>query len=167
MNSGWPRILLVDDDDCVLRAFARVCRQRSIALRCTTSPDEALQLMRGGHYAAIITDQVMSGMSGIELLRQARILFPEVARILLTGHASLPMVVDAVNRGSAERVFVKPCDAAHLLDCVEELITERLALIQCALDAIARQSPDDDRVQRTLLIEELPFGWDTLLRRIE
>lgn len=102
------RILLVDDEPNVLAALRRVFRQENYEI--VTAPDakEALELLRKQQFNVIISDFMMPGMDGGELLRQARQIDGDMIRIMLTGHADVNAVVGAVKTGAVYKFILKP-----------------------------------------------------------
>lgn len=114
-------VLYVDDDALNLRVFEANFGRRLPTILCG-SPTQALELLeqRRSEIGVVLSDQRMPGMSGVELLEQARTLAPEARRMLVTAYADMQAVVDAVNRGQVTRYFVKPWDRADLLAALEE-----------------------------------------------
>ena len=78
-----------------------------------TDPQEALEEMKEGftdRVAVIISDQIMPEMKGIELLQQAKSIYPEAKCVLLTGFAALDSAVTAINEKILDKYFFKPVD---------------------------------------------------------
>ena len=108
------RILLVDDEENVLHGYHRVLRQ-SFDMDVALGGAQALQaLEKHGPYAVVVADMRMPGMSGLELLAEARFRFPDTTRIMLTGNSDQKTATDAVNRGQVFRFLTKPCPAEEL-----------------------------------------------------
>ena len=102
------RILLVDDEPNVLSALGRVFRQENYETVSCADPVEALARLRAESFQVIISDYMMPGMNGGELLRQARMIQPDMIRIMLTGHADVNAVVGAVKTGAVYKFILKP-----------------------------------------------------------
>lgn len=115
-------ILLVDDEAPILKALTRVLQHEGYLLRATTSPTEAVELLRGEEIHLVISDHTMPGMTGLEVLRMARLLRPDTVRVILTGNADLSMALQAINQGEIYRFLTKPWDNNELL------LTVRLGL---------------------------------------
>ncbi|NHZ80597.1 response regulator [Massilia sp. CCM 8695] len=130
------RILLVDDEPNVLSALRRVFRQENYEIVTSGSPREALALLKAGTFHLIISDFMMPGMDGGELLRQARQIEPDMIRIMLTGHADVNAVVGAVKTGAVYKFILKPWNDDDLRVTValalerQELNRSNKALIQ-------------------------------------
>jgi response regulator RpfG family c-di-GMP phosphodiesterase len=77
----------------------------------------------------VITDYLMPGMNGIQLLARAKELQPEAARILLTGHADKQSAIQAINDVGLYQYLEKPWDNAQLLLVTQNAI-ERTRLLR-------------------------------------
>lgn len=106
-NSPY-RILLVDDEPNVLKALQRVFRQEKYEVVTISSGQEALALLRKEVFHLMISDYMMPGMTGAELLKQAKAIKPEIIRIMLTGHADTGAVMGAINEGAVYKFILKP-----------------------------------------------------------
>ncbi|MBI3285524.1 MAG: Flp pilus assembly complex ATPase component TadA [Burkholderiales bacterium] len=121
------RILLVDDEPNVLSALRRVFRQENYEVVTCQAPQEALERLGREKFQLIISDYMMPGMNGGELLKQARANFPDMIRIMLTGHADVNAVVGAVKTGAVYKFILKPWNDDDLR------VTVALALEQHSL----------------------------------
>src|SRR5580704_15793725 len=83
------RVLLVDDEVQILNSLGRLLRRRGFEVRMTTSPRDALDLLRAAPADVVIADFKMPEMTGLELLDEVHRLDPRVRRVLLTGYANL------------------------------------------------------------------------------
>jgi DNA-binding NtrC family response regulator len=106
------RVLLVDDEVQILNSLGRLLRRRGFEVRMTTSPRDALDLLRAAPADVVIADFKMPEMTGLELLDEVHRLDPRVRRVLLTGYANL-------EKGGGDAagvdVLAKPWDADELL----------------------------------------------------
>src|ERR1041384_2485366 len=100
-----PILLIVDDDEQVLRAATRDIRNtygRDYRVMSTTSANEALGLLselknRNEVVALFLSDQRMPEMLGVDFLKQARVVFPEAKRVLLTAYSDIEAAIRAIN----------------------------------------------------------------------
>jgi DNA-binding NtrC family response regulator len=111
---GETVILLVDDEEPVLNALERTLRPDAYRILRVSDPVEALAVARDEPVSVVISDHLMPGMKGLDLLREVKGIRPEALRILLTGHADLQMAIAAINEGEVYRFFQKPWDDATL-----------------------------------------------------
>lgn len=113
-------VLLVDDEAALLRALQRELRGLPVTLQVAQSGEEALAWLRaGGAPAAVITDQRMGGMTGLELLAEVEQLVPTALRVLHTGEGLLEV---ELRPGSLLAILGKPADPATLRRLVSAVI---------------------------------------------
>jgi EAL domain-containing protein (putative c-di-GMP-specific phosphodiesterase class I) len=127
--SAQATILFVDDDISFTDGLRRSFRKSSLRVLVANSASEALLLLEAEPVDVIISDQRMPGVRGNELLAQVRERFPDTARIMLTGQASLEEASDAVNRGGLSGILLKPCTHVALVESIDRAL-EQLRLQQ-------------------------------------
>ena len=124
-----PRILIVDDDESLLAAMARLLRGR-FNVTVATNGKQAMQLVASGAPVAVaVVDLQMPGMDGLALLFCIRSAAPNTVGILLTGHADLDAAITAVNQGNIYRFLTKPCSPAVLLAALEAAVEQHRLLV--------------------------------------
>lgn len=116
-----PRILLVDDEERILRSLGMLLRMH-YQVFATSDGHEALDILRREKIHVLISDQRMPVMTGTELLRQAREIAPDTIRILLTGYADADAAVAAVNEGEIFRYINKPWGPKELRDTIAQAV---------------------------------------------
>jgi len=126
------RGLLLDDEPFVLKALQRVLtpsgapgRLPPLQVDLFADPAEALAKARHTAYDFVIADYRMPIMSGVEFLRQLRVIQPDTVRIILSGQADLDGVIGAVNVGGIHRFIAKPWDNDALIAALAEELTNR------------------------------------------
>lgn len=112
-------VLYLDDEAHNLTAF-RAAFRRIFHVHVTTEPTEAVQLLREHPIEVVISDQKMPGLSGVEFFEMIMTDFPEPVRMLLTGHADIDAVIDAINKGQIYKYISKPWNEPELQSLVEE-----------------------------------------------
>lgn len=134
------RILCVDDEPNVLAGIQRTLRKQ-FQLETAGGGEAALALLeRNGPIAVIVSDMRMPGLSGLQLLAQAKEKWPDMVRVMLTGNADQQTAIDAVNQGSIFRFLTKPCPpetlTATLTAALEQhrLITAERELLEKTLN---------------------------------
>ena len=120
MNSK-PRILLVDDEERILRTLTMLLRMQ-YQVFSTTDGHEALKILQQEKINVLISDQRMPTMIGTELLEKAKNLSPNTVRILLTGYADIDAAMDSVNEGEIFRYINKPWGPKELRDTVADAV---------------------------------------------
>jgi formate hydrogenlyase transcriptional activator len=112
-------LLVVDDMPDAVRSLQKLlCLDYTVL--SSTSPREALALLRERDVHIVLADQCMPELSGIEFLCRARETCPQAVRLLLTGYPDLKGVMDAVNQGHVFRYMLKPCDPDELTTAVRQ-----------------------------------------------
>jgi len=113
-RSRQRTLLLVDDEENIVAALRRLLRTEGWLVLSATSAEQALQLMARHEVDVILSDQRMPGMTGVELLRRAKQLYPETIRLVLSGYTELQSITDAINEGAIYKFLAKPWDDEQL-----------------------------------------------------
>ncbi|MFA6313348.1 MAG: PAS domain S-box protein, partial [Sterolibacterium sp.] len=103
-------LLLVDDEENILRALVRLLRGEGYQILTANSGAAALQTLSNNEVHVILSDQRMPVMTGSEFLSHAKELYPNAVRMVLSGYADLASVTDAINRGNIYKFLIKPWD---------------------------------------------------------
>jgi DNA-binding NtrC family response regulator len=137
------RALLVDDERDMLTLLAKVLtRKCGCAVTTATSAEEALALVRADPPEVVLTDIKMPGMDGLELLRQLGSVTPAVTTILMTGHGTIDMAVQALKDGAYDFIE-KPFDNERIIGTVLRAI-ERTRLLRENLQLHHRLGEEGD-----------------------
>jgi EAL domain-containing protein (putative c-di-GMP-specific phosphodiesterase class I) len=112
-----PRVLVVDDDAMVRRAIERMLSTAGFEVTAVQDGREAVQELGQSKFEAVLTDIMMPGMSGIDLLRAARATDLEIPILLMTGAPDVKSAADAVQYGACDYIFkpVLPSDLARAM----------------------------------------------------
>jgi diguanylate cyclase (GGDEF)-like protein len=116
------RILVVDDEVNVRKAISRVLKRKGYTIVTARDGTEGLDLLRRDKFSVVISDQRMPGMEGTEMLKHARVVSPDTVRILLTAHADITALQQAINQGEIYRFLMKPWEANALANDVNDAI---------------------------------------------
>ncbi len=114
------RVLIVDDDELILKALARILEAAGFEPRCYAVPDEALRAIERDAPVVVISDYMMPDMDGVTFLKRARERFPGAARILCTAAEDFRVALQAVNAGEVFRIISKPWHQQELLSTVNQ-----------------------------------------------
>lgn len=117
-------ILVIDDESSVCRLVSRLLEKEGYA--CTTCEDgaEAIKKIESGNYELVISDIMMPGISGIELLARVRKTHPDIAFIMLTAVDEHETAIRAVHLGAFGYV-IKPFEASELIINVANSLRRR------------------------------------------
>ena len=113
-------ILLIVDEANTLDALARLFLGRDVRVLRAGNGEEALGIVQREPVAVIVSDNLMQGTRGVELLSRVRNLSPDTVRVLLTETADLPTAVEAIARGEVSRFHVKPWVDEEIVRTVED-----------------------------------------------
>lgn len=117
------RVLVVDDEQLVLRVMERALRRQGYEVDACGSAADALGRLQYRSYDVVVSDICMAEMDGIALLRVVRGIDPDLPVILVTGGPSVETAVKAVEHG-AFRYLIKPLKVSEVVDVVRR--AERL-----------------------------------------
>ena len=111
---GSHDVLLVEDDRVVREAACRILRPEALAVDCVEDVAEAVARMRAFDYRIVLSDLMLPGFSGFDLLDRVASDRPQVPVVLITGYATIENALHAFERGAFD-FLPKPFDVAELL----------------------------------------------------
>ena len=118
------RILVVDDEVGIREGCRRVLVPQGFAVDVAENGPIGLRKLRESRYDVLLLDIMMPGMSGMEVLRQARQIDPDLICIIITGYATVELAVQAVREG-AHDFIAKPFSADLLLQVINRELERR------------------------------------------
>ncbi|NOY26538.1 MAG: response regulator [Oligoflexia bacterium] len=124
-----PGILLVDDDERLRERLALALWDRGFEVRTAKDAAVALAVAESWLPARAVIDLRMPGMSGLELIRELKALYPSIEIVVVTGYGSIATAVDAVRLGAIGYVN-KPADADEVLAAFERGEADPLASVE-------------------------------------
>ena len=116
-----PRILVVDDEDVVLLSVRKALKKDGYEIDTVDSANNALTKMGENKYDVIITDLMMPGKDGMELLESCKERSPEVRVIMITGYATMATAMKAIRQGAFDFI-AKPFTKAELSSAVSRAV---------------------------------------------
>ncbi len=120
------RILIVDDSATVRRSFAKVLSSSYECFEADSALD-AMTELRNAEFDLVVTDIIMPGLSGIELLRKIVDEYPGTAVVVISGVDRPQRALDAIRLGAFD-YLIKPCDPEVLQLTVERALERRTLL---------------------------------------
>ena len=118
------RVLVIDDDEGTCDTLADVLRLRGSTVETATAGRAGLSLLVARHPDVAIVDIKLPDMSGLDLLSAIKASSPETEVIFVTGFASLPTAIQAIN-GAAFAYFTKPFEMDHLLATLNKAVEKQ------------------------------------------
>jgi DNA-binding NtrC family response regulator len=128
------RIMLVDDEENILKALRRVLTstpciydgvEYKIRVETFTSPDAALQHARQNAVDLVLSDYRMPGKDGVAFLREFKEIQPDAARLILSGYADLNALIGAINEAQIYRFLNKPWNDYELVSSIAQALAYR------------------------------------------
>jgi len=126
----YRKVLVVDDEPDVLRSVYDLLRIDYEVVTCQRASEALDHLKAITDVAVILSDQRMPGMTGIELLQQARLIRPETTRLLFTAYADIHTVIGAINHGHVFRYITKPWGAEELESVIRQAVERHDMIIE-------------------------------------
>ena len=115
------RLLLVDDEERILSALRRSLRREGYEILVAATVDRALEILQHEPIDLILSDHMMPGMTGIELLDEARRRQPGAVRMLISGWSQAVSAEELEELGVAVLVS-KPWDDSELKQAIRKLL---------------------------------------------
>jgi two-component system, NtrC family, response regulator HydG len=180
-------ILILDDEPDIARSWVKILESAGYRCLATTEPEEALRLLESERPDLLLTDLRMPGLDGMEMLRRARQIDPQMPVLMLTGYASVESAVAAVKAGAfdylsksfsndqlrltVERALTKrrlELEVHHLRDQLRgvfgfENIVGRSAALQQVLELVRKAARSDANI---LILGESGTGKELIARAI-
>lgn len=115
-------VLFIDDEINVLKSILRAFSNEKINVRLASNPQDAFDIIRNEKIAVVVSDNMMPGITGIDLLSQIRERFPDTIRIMMSGYTDPNTTLDAINFGGVYKFIVKPWNNEDLVSIVKDAL---------------------------------------------
>lgn len=156
MNTEISNILIVDDNCFIRKSLKQLLAISGYIVNTSDSGANALELMEKKKYDMVVSDIVMEGINGIELLKQIKEKYPHLPVLLISGYPSLDTSIEALRLGAFDYIK-KPID-----------YNEILFKIRNALEAgRLRQKRDKERKEKEILLKQIKRHNISLERKVK
>jgi len=122
-------IIILDDEEGVLKALTRSLRSYGWCLKTFTDPQAALNAAASGDVDLVISDYRMPSMDGVSFLKELMAIQPDAFRIILSGQADMDGVLAAINEVGIYRFVTKPWNDAELALTIQQALGYRELLL--------------------------------------
>lgn len=112
-------ILIVDNEEAVINALKRALRNEGYQIITASSGQEALFKLETFKCQVILADQKMPEMTGVELVNQINILYPDAVKILVTAQIEIEKIKKAAGNDSIYSIIPKPWDPEGLKEVIQ------------------------------------------------
>jgi DNA-binding NtrC family response regulator len=128
-------ILVVDDEDIVRESLYDWLEGVGYKVTAAASAEEALEILKKKKYNIMLADLVMPGLNGIELMQEAKKMYPTLATVIITAHATIQTATTAIREGAFDYIEKPFCPekVELLIDKLvehQDLVEENIALRQ-------------------------------------
>ncbi len=168
-----PILLAVDDDVSVLEAVVQDLRRQygaTYRIMRAASGQAALDTLaqvktRQEPVALLMSDQRMPGMTGVDFLERAMVIYPEARRVLLTAYADTEVAIRAINTARIHYYLTKPWDPPEekLYPVLTDLLEDWQAGYRPPFEGLRvighRWSLNDHKVRNFLSQNHVPYRW--------
>ena len=173
------RILIADDDSGVRGLIAGVLTEAGHSVAMADDGDRAIEMLGAGAFDLVITDLLMPGASGIQVLRAVKQHCPSTEVIVVTAHAALETAIEALRLGAYD-LITKPLDDIELLErAVERVLQKRRLSMENSLlvdtlqkrnlelrETVARLAAVNEIGKATIGLLNLQELYDSLVRMV-
>jgi len=108
------KILVVDDEEIVRYSLVNILKAQGYEVDDVSTAEKALEVFHEKKYHLVLTDLVLEGMGGLELLENIKVISPRTLVIVITGYGSIRTAVTALRLGVYD-YLLKPCDEEELI----------------------------------------------------
>lgn len=123
------KILLIDDEQDFLTVMSERMEARNMKVSTAASAKEGLAKVAAGNFDAVILDLMMPEIDGIETLKILKEKNPDLAVILLTGHATIKQGIEAMKLGALD-LLEKPADLNRLTEKIHAAQAQKMLIIE-------------------------------------
>ena len=123
-ESKRGNLLIVDDEVELMRALCDALGDQGFAVQGINKPGEAIDAVKSGDFDVLLSDLMMPGIDGIQLLKQALSIDPNLIGIIMTGQGTIQTAVEAMKSGAFDYVL-KPFRSQAMLPILDRAMDVR------------------------------------------
>jgi DNA-binding response OmpR family regulator len=149
------KILVVDDEENVCHSIKKVLSRKGYEISQAFTVDDAVKLIKDMTFDLVITDLMIPGTSGLELLQIVRDHYPELDVIMITGYASIESAVKATKLG-ASAYLPKPFTPDELTKVIESTLANRI--VRARTKPSQKIQPQEEELPDENIDVDMPFS---------
>jgi two-component system response regulator HydG len=124
-----PTVLVVDDEQGILDSLSRIFVREGYQVLTSADARQALELLRRHAVRVLVTDLVLPGMTGADLLKAAKALSPETEVVMMTAYGTVENAVEAMKQGAYDFV-TKPLKRAQIVGVVKRALEKQSLVVE-------------------------------------
>ena len=124
-----PTLLICDDEASNVESLQRIFEREGMNILTAPGGREALDALRKQRIDVVLTDLMMPGMTGVDLLKAVRSIAPETEVILMTAYGTVETAVEAMKEGAYDFI-TKPLKRAHVVRVVKKALEKQLLIVE-------------------------------------
>jgi DNA-binding NtrC family response regulator len=124
-----PKILVIDDEKPIRDALHNILTAEQYQVDIVENGKKGLEMLNENDYDVVLCDIKMPGMDGLEVMGKAAEIAPEVPFILISGHGTIEIAVEAVRKGAYDFIS-KPPDLNRLLITLRNAVEKNNLVIE-------------------------------------
>ena len=121
MSDSAARMIVVDDEEVVLLSVRKALRRDGYQIETANDASAALAMLETSTFDVMITDLMMPGMDGMQLLEHVKDHFPEMRVVMITGYATMSTAMKAIRQGAFDFI-AKPFTRDELGSAVSRAV---------------------------------------------
>ncbi|MGM0417826.1 MAG: response regulator [Thermodesulfobacteriota bacterium] len=119
-----PQILIVDDEENILKSLQRMLRSEPYIIKTALTPSQAIEMCRHENFQVIIGDYRMPEINGTEMFDKINKILPDTVKIILSGYSDVSIVIEAINKDYINKYILKPWNDENLKKEIEKGIDQ-------------------------------------------
>lgn len=127
--SSMPKILVIDDEKPIRDALHNILTTEHYEVDIVENGKKGLDMLKDNGYDVVLCDIKMPGMDGLEVMAKAAEISPEVPFILISGHGTIEIAVEAVKKGAYDFIS-KPPDLNRLLITIRNAVEKNNLVVE-------------------------------------
>ncbi len=129
LRAAAPTLLVVDDEPSNLESLERIFAREGLTVVIAPDGKEGLELLRKRRIDVCLTDLMMPGVSGVDLLKAARQISPETEVVLMTAYGTVEAAVEAMREGAYDFI-TKPLKRANVVRVVDKALERHTLVVE-------------------------------------
>src|SRR5947209_2759613 len=127
--NGEPALLVVDDEASNLESLERIFAREGLTVLAAKDGKDALEVVRKRRIDVLLTDLMMPGISGVDLLKAVKQLSPETETVVMTAYGTVEAAVEAMREGAYDFI-TKPLKRAHVVRVVSKALEKQSLMVE-------------------------------------